>query len=521
MNASDPQMLPNLADDARGMPLFDTPEPRPATRRFTDAAAAVAYVREIYESQTRHLSERFHQFASGRISPRRVRAFYPFVQVTIESNPRIDSRLAYGFVRGAGVYRASLTRPDLFAAYYEDQFEALITNHAAPLEIGLSNRPIPIHFALGENLHLEATLDQGRLASLGDLFDLPDLTGLDDVVPNGTFFVPSEERQPLALFTAARVDLSLQRLKHYTATGPEHFQHFVIFTNYQFYVDEFVRVGLSMMGAPDAPAYAGRQHDYAAFVEPGNRVTPNRHREPDRAPFGVKPARLPQMPAYHLKRADGSGITLINIGVGPSNAKTITDHVAVLRPHAWLMLGHCAGLRATQKLGDYVLAHAYVRDDHVLDEALPTWVPLPALAEMQQALERAVAETTGLTGYDLKALMRTGTVMTVDDRNWELREQKELVRRFNLSRAIALDMESATIAANGYRFRVPYGTLLCVSDKPMHGHLKLPGMADRFYRERVDQHLEIGLRAMEMLREGGLERLHSRKLRSFVETGFR
>jgi AMP nucleosidase len=227
------------------------------------------------------------------------------------------------------------------------------------------------------------------------------------------------------------------------------------------------------------------------------------------------------MPAYHLKRADGAGITLINIGIGPSNAKTITDHVAVLRPHAWLMLGHCAGLRATQRLGDYVLAHAYVRDDHVLDEVLPTWVPLPALAEVQQALETAVAETTGLNGYDLKGLMRTGTVMTVDDRNWELREHAELLLRFNLSRAIALDMESATIAANGYRFRVPYGTLLCVSDKPMHGHLKLPGMADLFYREQVDQHLEIGIRGLEILREAGLERLHSRKLRSFVETGFR
>jgi AMP nucleosidase len=501
--------------------MVDTPKPPPDIRLFDDAEAALFYVRDIYTAQTRHLTVRFKDFASGQAISGRVRGFYPYVQVTIQSNPRIDSRLAYGFVRGAGVYRASLTRPDLFVDYYKDQFEALITNHAAPLEIGLSNRPIPIHFALGENLHLEATLDQARLATLGDFFDLPDLTGLDDAVPDGAYFAPPDERQPLALFTAARVDLSLQRLKHYTATGAEHFQQFVIFTNYQFYVDEFVRVGLSMMGGPDTPTYAGRAHDYTAFVEPGNRVTPNRNLDAEAATTGAKPTRLPQMPAYHLKRADGGGITLINIGIGPSNAKTITDHVAVLRPHAWLMLGHCAGLRATQKLGDYVLAHAYVRDDHVLDEALPTWAPLPALAEMQQALERAVAETTGLTGYDLKALMRTGTVMTVDDRNWELREQKELVRRFNLSRAIALDMESATIAANGYRFRVPYGTLLCVSDKPMHGHLKLPGMADRFYRERVDQHLEIGLRAMEMLRDGGLERLHSRKLRSFVETGFR
>ena len=81
-------------------------------------------------------------------------------------------------------------------------------------------------------------------------------------------------------------------------------------------------------------------------------------------------------------------------------------------------------------------------------------------------------------------------------------------------------MESATIAANGFRFRVPYGTLLCVSDKPLHGELKLPGMASEFYRTQVASHLQIGIKAMEALREMPLERLHSRKLRSFDETAF-
>ncbi|KAG1437432.1 hypothetical protein G6F57_020250 [Rhizopus arrhizus] len=155
------------------------------------------------------------------------------------------------------------------------------------------------------------------------------------------------------------------------------------------------------------------------------------------------------MPAYHLVRGDHSGIPLVNIGVGPSNAKTITDHIPVLRPHAWLMLGHCAGLRDSQRLGDYVLAHGYVREDHVLDADLPTWVPVPALAEVQVALEQAVEEVAGLSGWDLKRIMRTGTVATIDNRNWELRDHVELVERFAQSRAIALDMESATIAANG------------------------------------------------------------------------
>jgi AMP nucleosidase len=116
--------------------------------------------------------------------------------------------------------------------------------------------------------------------------------------------------------------------------------------------------------------------------------------------------------------------------------------------------------------------------------------------------------------------MRTGTVASVDNRNWELREQEGPVQRLSQSRAVALDMESATIAANGFRFRVPYGTLLCVSDKPLHGELKLPGMASDFYKTQVARHLMIGIRAMEQLSDMPLERLHSRKLRSFHETAF-
>jgi hypothetical protein len=88
------------------------------------------------------------------------------------------------------------------------------------------------------------------------------------------------------------------------------------------------------------------------------------------------------------------------------------------------------------------------------------------------------------------------------------------------SRAVALDMESGTVSANGFRFRVPYGTLLCISDKPLHGEIKLAGMASEFYRRRVGQHLEIGLNALEKLKSQKRERLHSRKLSSFTEVAF-
>ena len=210
-----------------------------------------------------------------------------------------------------------------------------------------------------------------------------------------------------------------------------------------------------------------------------------------------------QMPAYHVVRADGRGVSLVNIGVGPANAKTITDHIAVLRPHCWLMVGHCAGLRQSQRIGDYVLAHAYLRQDKILDRAVPPDMPIPALAEVQVALQEAVARVTGDRGEALKRRLRTGTVVTNDDRNWELRWTQER-RRINLSRAIAVDMESATIATQGFRMRVPYGTLLCVSDKPLHGEIKLPGAANAFYERAIGEHLQIGIAALELLQTHAL-----------------
>jgi AMP nucleosidase len=488
-----------------------------APMRFTDPAAALAQARLIYDTSIAHLRQAMQAYVRGDALPGHVRACYPFVRVQTDTASRLDSvqtaRLSYGFVAGPGRFETTLTRPDLYANYYLQQFTLLLGNHGVELEVGTSNQPIPVHFSFAENEHIEGQMNFDRRVRMRDQFDLPDLTAMDDGIANGTFVPQAGEPQPLSLFTAQRVDYSLQRLRHYTGTAPEHFQNFVLFTNYQFYIDEFVRLGHETMQDPAS--------DYIAFVEPGNVI----HRRTGLATLagdelGQVPPRLPQMPAYHLIRPDGCGITMVNIGVGPANAKTMTDHIAVLRPHAWVMLGHCAGLRTTQQLGDYVLAHAYVREDHVLDEDLPLWVPIPALAEIQVALESAVSEVTRLKGAELKSIMRTGTVASTDNRNWELMPDNGPQRRFSQSRAVALDMESATIAANGFRFRVPYGTLLCVSDKPLHGEIKLPGMANHFYRERVDQHLRIGMRALELLREQGIDQLHSRKLRSFAEVAF-
>jgi AMP nucleosidase len=488
--------------------LFDSPKRLPF-QRFTDADAAVERLELIYDTHTAFIRDRFEAVLKGKMPRRRVRATYPEVRIETSSFAKVDSRLSYGHVAAPGVYAATITRPSLFRSYLAEQIRLLVRNHGIPVEVGPSALPIPLHFAFADEANVDVE-SSGRITRpLRDVFDVPDLALMDDAIVNGTHQPAPGESLPLAPFTAPRADYSLFRLPHYTATSPEHFQNFIIFTNYQFYIDSFIEKARRMI--------ASGEGGYESLVEPGNVITLAGQKKPA---SGARPARLPQMPAYHLTRPGHSGLTMVNIGIGPSNAKTITDHIAVLRPHAWLMLGHCAGLRNTQALGDYVLAHGYVREDHVLDADLPTWVPIPALAEIQIALEEAVAEVTGLEGFELKSIMRTGTVASIDDRNWELRDQREPVRRFSQSRAIALDMESAAIAANGFRFRVPYGTLLCVSDKPLHGELKLPGMASDFYKRQVSQHLEIGIRAMEKLRAMAPERLHSRKLRSFTETEF-
>ena len=487
---------------------FISPSPY-ETGVFDDPAEAVDALTELYERNTRFLIDAFGALANGSPVTWRYRACYPQVSIETTSFGHADSRLSYGHVTSPGIYTTTITRPKLFRHYLKEQLGLLMRNHNVPVTVSESATPIPLHFAFGEGAHVEASATAGLAdVSLRDLFDTPDLNNTDDLIANGEYDQVTGEPAPLAPFTAQRIDYSLARLSHYTATSAEHFQNFVLFTNYQFYIDEFAAWAREMM------ARGGEGYD--AFVEPGNLVTyPGEPRE-ETAIVG----RLPQMPAYHLKKKGHAGITLVNIGVGPSNAKTITDHIAVLRPHAWLMVGHCAGLRNSQRLGDYVLAHAYVREDHVLDDDLPVWVPIPALAEVQQALEDAVEEVTGYEGFELKRIMRTGTVATIDNRNWELRDQRGPVKRLSQSRAIALDMESATIAANGFRFRVPYGTLLCVSDKPLHGELKLPGMATAFYRTQVSQHLQIGIRAVQKLAAMPVERLHSRKLRSFYETAF-
>jgi AMP nucleosidase len=414
---------------------------------------------------------------------------------------------AFARISAPGRYAVTVTRPDLFRAYLTDQLSLLLEDFAITLEVGRSRQEIPFPYVLDASEDL-ARVENGS-AEIARHFPTTELAYIGDEVADGFWLASADSPRPLALFDGLRTDFSLARLAHYTGTPAEHVQQYVLFTNYHRYVDEFVRWACGQLTP------GGR---YQALSAAGNIMVTAETADPEAA-VAAASWRKHQMPAYNLMAEGRAGVTLVNIGVGPSNAKTICDHLAVLRPEAWLMIGHCGGLRGSQTIGDYVLAHAYLRDDHVLDEVLPPEIPIPPIAEVQVALNQAAEQVTGETGDILKRRLRTGTVITTDDRNWELRYTSSALR-FNQSRAVAIDMESATIAAQGYRFRVPYGTLLCVSDKPLHGEIKLPGQANAFYERAIGQHLQIGVASLDLLREAGA-RLHSRKLRSFDEPPFR
>ena len=480
-----------------------------------DAIALVDRLQAEYERSVARLREDLRAYLADGAPPdpiaRAGGAYaYPALRLSyVAKGPSPRLPRAYARFSQGGTYATTITRPDLFRSYLIEQLSLILSDFEVGAEVVRSRQEIPYPYVLDGSVDLS----DGEISSadIGLHFPATDLASIGDEVVDG-FWSPHsvEDDRPLMLFDALRTDFSLARLAHYTGGPADQVQTYVLFTNYHRYVDEFVRWGAAQLADPDSP--------YDSLRCPGGVVITKDTPDPERA-AAESPWRRHQMPAYHLTAAGRRGVSLVNIGVGPSNAKTITDHLAVLRPEAWLMIGHCGGLRSTQTIGDYVLAHAYLRDDHVLDDVLPPEVPVPALAEIQVALTRAAEIVTGESGDALKARLRTGTVVTTDDRNWELRYSLSALR-FNQSRAIAIDMESATIAAQGYRLRTPYGTLLCVSDKPLHGEIKLPGQANAFYERAISQHLRIGIAAIDLLRQEG-PRLHSRKLRSFDEPPFR
>ena len=253
--------------------------PIPAPQAFEDADAAVRRLREIYDAATGFLREKFAETLRTGRPGARFRAYYPEIRFTTTSFEIADSRLSFGHVASPGTYSTTITRPDLFENYLRQQIGLLIENHRVPVSIGASITPIPVHFAVGHggvSVPQEGAMD----FALRDVFDVPDLTTTHDDIVNGYGFHHADGSMALAPFMAQRIDYSLARLAHYTATAPDHFQNHVLFTNYQFYVDEFEVFARAALADPDS--------GYTSFVGPGNQEIT----DPD-APM-TAPAKMPR-----------------------------------------------------------------------------------------------------------------------------------------------------------------------------------------------------------------------------------
>jgi AMP nucleosidase len=473
-------------------------------------AEAVDRLEHLYNRAVTALIEAVRRFAEQGTPPsgdERALFRYPELRVTyLPSKPPPRLSRAYGQLMWPGEYAVTITQPAYFRKYLLEQLEFLVQDYAVELSVRVSDTEIPYSFVL--DAAGKAAFENVPAEELARYFPNPRLTQVGDAVVDGLRIERLDRARPLALFDAPRTDYSLKRIQHYTGAPWTDVQPWILFTNYQRYVEEFVRWAAE--GVKNGPKGW-------TLSCPGQMRIENGDTDAELKARGA-PWQKYQMPAYHLMTPDGDGVTLVNIGVGPSNAKTITDHLAVLRPHCWMMIGHCGGLRHTQRIGDYVLAHAYLRRDKILDDRVPLEVPIPAIAEVQVALHQAAVAVVG-DEKELRRRMRTGTVVSYADRNWELNYNQER-QLLSQSRAVAVDMESACIATQGFRLRVPYGVLLCVSDKPAHGEIKLPGVADRFYDSAVGAHLQIGLETIALLKQNR-DRLHSRKLRAFDEPPFR
>lgn len=486
---------------------------------FSDPDQAVSRLIDIYDRNTEYLRKNYLKFSYGEGGEEKIRACYPEIRFYLEKLTDISPLLSYGFLENTGYYAASITQPRLFADYLREQIGLIIKHHHIPVEIGVSAIPIPIKFVSGyDDIPIDG-LTQERIVALRHLFSTVDLDVIDDGIADGVTEKLPSGAYPLSLFNAPRIDIALQRLEHYTGCRAEDFQNFILFTNYAFHMEYFLQFALHNLGFGRLSGIPSSIYSYEALVIPGLRLQKGQHDIDIGLAADGDPENLLrhctacQMPAFHLQRPGRQGISIVNIGVGPSNAKTMTDCLSVLRPHCWLMVGHCAGLDGRMQIGDMIVANSFERQDLILDRHVPLNRPIPGLSEVQLALEQACRKIGKIEDITAKPEnLRTGTVLTVADRNGEWRTTSEIRRDLQGSTSIALDMETATIATNGYRFRVPYGALLSVSDKPLHNEPKLPQAARNFYRASRAGHILASIDALEAMMARPAV-LHSRKLR--------
>jgi AMP nucleosidase len=203
----------------------------------------------------------------------------------------------------------------------------------------------------------------------------------------------------------------------------------------------------------------------------------------------------------NMQSATADGITIMNFGMGSPNAATVMDLLSAISPNAVLFLGKCGGLKKKNMVGDLILPIAAIRSDGTSNDYLPNEVPaLPAFM-LQSAISAAIIK--------YKKEYWTGTVYTTNRRVWEYddRFKKYLVK----TRAMAIDMETATIFTVGFANEIPTGALLLVSDQPMISTgIKTAASDKRVTNKYAETHLKIGIDALREIKKNGISVKHLR-----------
>lgn len=202
-----------------------------------------------------------------------------------------------------------------------------------------------------------------------------------------------------------------------------------------------------------------------------------------------------------MQVATANGISMINFGMGSANAATVMDLLSAIKPKAVLFLGKCGGLKKKNMVGDLILPIAAIRGEGTSNDYLPAEVPaLPAFS-----LQKAVSTTIRNNDKDYW----TGTVYTTNRRVWE--HDNEFKKYLQKIRAMAIDMETATIFSVGFHNKIPTGALLLVSDQPMVPHGVKTDKSDTVVtKQYVDDHLHIGIQSLNELINNGLTVKHLR-----------
>lgn len=197
--------------------------------------------------------------------------------------------------------------------------------------------------------------------------------------------------------------------------------------------------------------------------------------------------------------ATANGVTIINFGMGSPNAATIMDLLSAINPEAVLFLGKCGGLKKKSQLGDLLLPIAAIRNDGTSNDYLPMEIPALPAFNLQRAVSSAIRENS--KDY------WTGVVLTTNKRVWEYDDRFK--KYLEKTRAMAIDMETATIFTVGFANQIPTGALLLVSDQPMISTgIKTEAIDNKVTQDFVDLHLKIGYEALQDIKNGGISVKH-------------